>query len=203
MTVALALFAGVCLARLSAATITLTADDLLGTVFPGTPNSPENGLRQVTYLVTKYNLGLADGTNLGNYADDPQTEVYTLYRPDGAPTTLTAPVAASAANISGPSPLVNLGNFTYEYILFSQASKTWIYYIGDIGANNIINWGGNPLTDPDISSENGSQISHYLLFNQKTPTPTTHSVPDGGSTVLLIGAGILLAAFTARRKKTV
>lgn len=197
----LALLAGACAARLSAATITLTADDLLGTVFPGTPNSPENGVRQVSHLVTKYNEGLAAGTNLGNLAADPQNETYTLYRPVGAPGTLAAPIAASAENMQGPSPLVDLGGFMYQYLLISQASKTWIYYIGDIGGNNVINWGGNPLTAVDASNENGSAISHYLLFNKSTPPPTTHSVPDGGATVLLAGAGLFLTAFAARRTK--
>jgi hypothetical protein len=196
-----ALLASASVASLSAATITLNADDLLGWVSPSNPNTPENHTEQTNFFIEAYNLGTADGTNLGNNVDDPQSETNWFYRPDGAPANLAAAVI-SGTSVNTSNPVVDLGGFTYQYILFKQNTDAWVYYIGDIAGTNSINWGGNPLTNPDASNENGSQISHYVLFNKSAPTPTQHSVPDGGTTVLLVGAGLLLTAFAARQKKS-
>jgi hypothetical protein len=200
---AVALFAAASVASLPAATIVLGANDLLGTVFPGTPNNETNGLGQVTFFVNAYNAGGLHGANLGDNPNDPNNggvESNTLYRPVGAPALLVAPVT-SGLNVAGPSPVVDLAGFSYEYILFSQASKTWIYYIGDISGADDIQWGGDPVANP-APNVNGSQISHYLLFNKTTtPRPRENPVPDGGTTVVLVGAGLLVTAFAARRKK--
>lgn len=198
----LALFACSGMARLTAATITLDADDLLGTIFPGTPASETNSTEQVRFLVNAYNLGTADGTVLGNNPADPQPEVYTLYRPDGAPSTFAAPVSAGKVDTS--NPVVDLNGWTYQFILFFQASNAWVYYIGDIAGSNSINWGGNPL-GPKTGSLDGSQISHYVLFNgvqPPPPPPPPPAVPDGGTTVLLVGLGLLVTVLTSRRKKS-
>ena len=198
-----ALFACACFGSLSAATITLNADDLLGTVSPSNPNNDLNHTAQVTFFVNAYNLGTADGTNLGDNAADSGAEIYTLYRPDGAPAVLAAPVISGSSVVTS-NPVVNLGGFTYQYILFKQNTDAWVYYIGDIAGSNSINWGGNPLTDPDAPNEDGSEISHYVLFNQSAPTPGQQNfIPDGGTTILLVGLGLLATAFSARRKKTV
>lgn len=202
LTAAIALFAGACLAPLSAATITLTVDDLLGTIYPGTPANEANATAQVKFLVDAYNFPKAHGTVLGDNSADGQNEVYTLYRPTDAPGTLAAPVSFGKVNTS--NPVVDLGGFNYEYILYFQASNAWVYYIGDIGGSNSINWGGNPLTNPDASNENGSKISHYVLFNGRPDVVIDphNNVPDGGTTILLVGAGLLLTAVAARRKKS-
>jgi hypothetical protein len=198
----LALVACTCFARLSAAPIVLGADDLLGTVFKGTPADPVNALRQVNFLVTKYNLGIADGTALGDNPDDPQTENYTLYRPDNAPASplpgLALAVAAPAVTpANGLNPVIDLGGFTYQYALFFQANKVWVYYIGDISGSNSIKWGGHPFQDSYAGpSTNGTGLSHYYLFN---PSEDVRRVPDNGTAIALLGAGLLVVAIIRRR----
>lgn len=196
----LTLLVGACVARLPAATITLDVSDLLGWVDPSNPNDAVTHTAQVKFFVDAYNLGTAEGTNLGDNPNDGNPpEVNWLYRPDSAPISLATPLLGTKVETS--NPVVDLGGFTYEYILFKQNTSAWIYYIGDIAGTNSINWGGNPLTSPDKSNENGSEISHYMLFN-KNVTPTQHRVPEGGTTVLLVGAGLLLTALTVRAKKS-
>ena len=153
---------------------------------------------QVNFFVEAYNNGTAEGTNLGdNPNDGGPSEVNWLYRPDNAPAMLALP--AGGVKVETSDPVVDLAGFTYQYILYKQNTSAWVYYIGDlVGPDISINWGGNPLTDTDASNENGDEISHYVLFN-KSGTPTQNRVPDGGTTILLVGAGLLLARFTARR----
>jgi hypothetical protein len=198
----LALLTCACFVRLSAAPIVLGADDLLGTVFKGTPADPVNALRQVNYLVSQYNLGVADGTSLGDLLADPQTENYTLYRPDNAPASptpgLALAVAASAVTpADNLNPVIHLGGFTYQYALFFQANKVWVYYIGDISGSNSIKWGGHPFQDQYAGpNTNGTGLSHYYLFN---PSEEVREVPDNGTAIALLGAGLLVVAIIRRR----
>lgn len=184
-------FAGLALiavTRVSASTITLTANELLGTITPGTPASENNATEQVRFLVAAYNTGTSSGTYLGDNLADSRPEVYTLYRPVAAPTVLSAP--DSEGKIESSDPVISLGGYSYQYVLYFQANSAWVYYIGNIAGSNSINWGGNPVANP-ASNENGSQISHYVLFNQGPST----SVPDTGSTAWLIGLGFVLLGF--------
>jgi hypothetical protein len=182
--------------QLSAATITLTSNELLGTVMPATPANENNATEQVRFLVNAYNSGALSGSLLGNNPADPYAEVYTLYRPTGAPGTLSAPVSNGKVDTS--NPVVALGGITYQYVLYFQANSAWVYYIGNISGNNSINWGGNPVPNP-ASNVNGSQISHYVLFNPGSSA----IVPDKGATALLIGLGLVILGLAARRKKSV
>lgn len=190
--VAVALLASV--SKLTAATIVLGQNELLGTIFPGTPANANNATEQVRFLVSKYNLGIANNTVLGNNPADPQFEVYTLYRPTMAPSTLTAPVHETKVNTS--NPVVNLNGMTYQYVLFFQASNAWVYYIGHISGFNSIRWGGDTTTSPVPSNWNGSQISHYSLFNG---TPTTR-VPENSTTLVLVGLSLTVLGLVARRR---
>ncbi len=192
----LSLFASLSLfmcGQLSASPIVLGGDELLGTIFPATPASSNNATEQVRFLVHHYNLGATDGTNLGNNPADPQSEVYTLYRPTAAPGTLDFPVHETKVDTS--NPVIDLGGITYQYVLFFQASNAWVYYIGNISGFNSIKWGGHPIPDPP-SNWNGSTISHYSLFNGTTTT----QVPDGAATLALLGLGLSLTAVAYRRK---
>lgn len=180
--------------QLSATPIILGADELLGTIFPGTPANETNAAAQVLFLVNAYNLGTADGTNLGNNPADPQSEVYKLYRPSAAPASLAAP--SSDGKVDTTNPVVSLGGMTYQYVLFFQASNAWVYYIGNIAGSNSIKWGGDPGPNP-ATNMNGSQISHYVLFNGTT------NVPDGGATILLLGLGLLSLTLATRRFRSV
>lgn len=204
-----AIVAGVGLARLSA--VTLGVNDLLGTVVPGTPADGPNALEQVKFLVNAYNSTTPvypSGYNLGdNPLDAPlnpnpnQLEVYTLYRPLGAPAVLPTPTTTGSLNSdNGKSPVVDLNGQAFTYILFFQANSAWIYYIGNIAGTEDINWGGDPIAPQNNTS--GKEISHYYLFNPVPGVPTHHNVPDGGTTVLLVGAGILLTGLTVRAKKS-
>jgi len=186
---ALAAFAIFGSARLSATPITLGASELLGSIKPGTPANSANATAQVLFLVNAYNLGTPNATDLGDNPADPQQEDYILYRPTAAPNQLNNNLS-SAGQVVTSNPVVDLGGTTYQYILFFQASDAWVYYIGNIAGSNSITWGGDPYsTDSNVD---GSQISHYELFNGT-------SVPDGGSTIAMLG-GVLLGLAVIRRR---
>lgn len=178
--------------QVSAVTFVLGEDELLGKIVPATPASAANATEQVRFLVQHYNAGGADGANLGNNPNDPQNENYTLYRPDAAPTTLVAPQHETKVDTSNPE--VNLGGNTYQYILFFQANKAYVYYIGNITTYDSVRWGGDPFSN--AGNVNGSAISHYSLFNG---SPTL--VPDNATTALLLGIGLVLLGIAARRRK--
>lgn len=182
----------VCASRLSADPIIFELDggELLGTIDHATPANATNAAAQVNYLVSYYNVPTPNNTVL------PDND-YTLFRPAGAPAMLASVTLATTfagPNVGGVNPAsINLGGFKYDYALFFQASDAWVYYIGNISPNDAIHWSG---------SASNPGLSHYYLFNRSEPTPTQHRVPDGGTTVLLVGAGLLLTAFAARRKKS-
>jgi hypothetical protein len=87
---------------------------------------------------------------------------------------------------------INLGQAGFLYLLAKYDGPNFgseVFYIGGLtGANTI------PLT------AEGFGLSHVYLFNPSdvTPNPTGNGVPDGGSTVALLGLALLALGGASR-----
>jgi len=100
---------------------------------------------------------------------------------------LPAAVEAGADGNNAPSGSVDVTGFTY--LLGKYGDTAHIWYVGGLNGVQSI-----PLNEPGGALGTQGQ-SHYSLFN---PTPST-GVPDGGATVLLLGAALSALAIAGRR----
>ena len=180
------------------------ASRVLGIVVPGTPADVANAIVQVNGLLDGWNSvlgykdGAASGSVLGNNPNDPQNESYKLTFATGTmiPTPANAPLAVSGTKTDTSDPLINLGNYRYDWVLAKWGQDSEIYYIGGLTGEiqlNLVNFAAK-----------AHGLSHYVLFNQTVipaplPAPNSIRVPDGGTTVLLLGLGILALGCGTRR----
>lgn len=160
------------------------ADRVLGIVQPSEPANPQNeqimvnGLLEGWGSTPGYNDGAASGTVLGDNPVDPKGETYTL-KFTGS-TLIPAPPNAPLVRdndwykVETSNPIIDLGGFRYEWVLAKWGKNAEIYYIGDLS-------GVIELTRVNLSK---GGLSHYTLFNRT-------AVPDAGSTVTLLGLGLL------------
>ena len=115
--------------------------------------------------------------------------------------------AYSATALFGPFRSVEPNDYTvgetgYEFALAKYDGKQGGYVLFYIGGNAVVLpefpypiWGGD--------NEEKYKISHYTLFNSNVdegPTPYS-AVPDGGSTLLMLGAALGGFGFVRRRIK--
>jgi hypothetical protein len=183
-------------AALSSATtfaVTINSNDLLGTVVPGTPANPTNETEMVRFLAASLNAAVGPvptyptaGINLGDNPADSQTEVYTMWKPASLVGSAPLPGATGVQTVTSNTTL-NLGAFQYDYILGKFGQDSVVFYIG--------NYAGE-ITIPNLTG-NQNGLSGYLLVNPRNRD--IPGVPDGGSTIAILGAGLAILAI-ARRK---
>ena len=186
---------GLCTLSAQAITMIDTADYGITTVMPGTPASPDTELGFVQNSVQIWNGSMLPGTYSGN--------TYTLLNGTMVPNPLTAPTIAPSndTDFSGTGNLatISLGTGGYEYLLTRWGGGDVLYYVegltGDISVEN-------DLISPGSSN---TGLSHYALFgdenNPNNPNPPP-SVPDGASTLALLGPVLLAFGYLGRKKAT-
>jgi protein with PEP-CTERM/exosortase system signal len=161
----------------SAKALTIGDSHTLGNVFFGIPSGDQDRLDYVNHLAFMYNNGITDDVALGQ----------TFHIVNGSPAFgATLPDAVLTGHVSGTNDTgINLGaGGTYLYLFAkydgpNQGSVVW--YVGDL--SGLI----------DIPADwNGYGLSGWTLFG------SAGSVPDGGTTAMLLGAA-LGALGTARR----
>jgi hypothetical protein len=150
---------------------TLTGDShVVGTVTDGSPASPDAHAAFLNFLITM-------GTNttvVHNFGGSFGTQ--TLYRTTNTFGSLPSVVAATAVSGTGTTINLNtLGTFTYLFAKYDgQNDKSVVWNIS--GLTGILTI---PQDGPD-----GHGLSGWILFGP------TGSVPDGGTTVMLLGAAL-------------
>lgn len=164
-----------------AVAVDIPTDQLLGRIVPGTPANEANETEMVRFLVTALNGNNyavsypGAGMSLGDNPDDLNTEVYTLWHPDGL--TLPAPLPSA----TGDGTTTSNSTFTL--------SGSWDYLVAKFGEDSVAFWVGNlapgSYTIPNLTG-NQNGISGYTLINGHTT-----SVPDGGTSALLVGLGLI------------
>jgi hypothetical protein len=172
----------------SAATV-IPSDLLLGTVAPATPAGDSIEIARINFLVTSLNSGnfsavaySGAGVDLGDAPEgiDPNTETYTLWHPAGL--VLNAPAASLTGSVKDESgnTTVDLGAFQYDYLLAKYGDDNAIFWIGDLSGE---------IEIPNLVNRNG--LSHFVLINPRDANiPPPSNVPDGGTTVALLGLAI-------------
>lgn len=166
---------------------------VLGIISPSEPANPDNERIMVNGLldgwgsVSGYNDGAASGTVLGDNPTDSKEESYTLKFT--SPTLIPAPPNAPLVRdndwykVETSNPVIDLGGFRYDWVLAKWGKNAEVYYIGDLT-------GVIELTRVNLSK---GGLSHYTLFNRT-------AVPDAGSTVTLLGLGLLGLGWWVRRR---
>jgi VPDSG-CTERM motif len=176
----------------SANALTIGADALLGIVVPGVPSNATNQMVMVNGLLEGWVSGgvekrgfndLNPDTVLGNNPLDPQSETYTLKFSGATVIPKPAPLATTKnPNVSTNNPTFNLGGFSYDWVAAKWGHDVAVYYIGNLA----------PGTDVTLSldgtgfSAQGHGLSNYTLFNGREVP-----VPDGGTTLTLLGCALL------------
>jgi hypothetical protein len=146
------------------------------------PGSDFNNDAQVTlasnWLIDWYNGGT-----------DPNTFGSTVF--ELAPTSLTPPPLPSPVSFGfkdETAPFDSVSGTDYAYVLGKYGNISYLFYIGNLGAG--------PHTLP--TTLGGHNLSHLVAF---TVTGGGPGVPDGGTTMSLLGMGILLLEGLRRRLK--
>ena len=128
---------------------------------------------------------------LGNNPLDPQSEAYTLKFSATTVIPKPAPLATTNnPNVSTNNPTFNLGGFSYDWVAAKWGHDVAVYYIGNLA----------PWTEVTLSlggtgfSAQGHGLSNYTLFNGREVP-----VPDGGTTLTLLGCALLGLGVLRRR----
>jgi hypothetical protein len=151
---------------------TLTGDThVVGTVSPAAPADPGSQSDYINFLITMatntsatHDFGGSEGTQ-------------TLYRTTN--TFGSLPTASATGAVSGTGTTINLtslGTFTYLFAKYDGQN------------DNSVVWNISGLTGILTIPQNGPLgygLSGWILFNQTAP-----GVPDGGTTVMLLGAAL-------------
>jgi hypothetical protein len=167
----------VCAAMLAfthnASALTIGDGQTLGYVFYGIPSGDVDRTLYVNDLVNFYNSGCASGTDCGTLNGQ------TYHMVNGSPTFgATLGPAVFGENGLGTQTSINLGGggvFQYLFAKYdgpNQGSVVW--FVGNLTGT---------ITIPD--NWNGYGLSGWTLF-----TGPGGSIPDGGTTVMLLGAAL-------------
>jgi hypothetical protein len=151
--------------------VTLTGDShVVGTVSPAAPASPQAHADYINFLITM-------GTNTSVAHDFGGSEgIQTLYRTTN--TFGSLPTASATGAVSGTGTTIDLnalGTFTYLFAKYDGQN------------DNSVVWNISGLTGVITIPADGPLgygLSGWILFG---PTGT---VPDGGTTVMLLGAAL-------------
>ena len=146
-----------------------------GSVLNGWSSGDSDRLNYVNHLV-----GMALGTS-------EQASGQKYFRSNNAFAPVTQAVLAGHVNGTGTS--INLGSgglYSYLFVTYStpnNASEAW--YVGDLSGI---------ITIP--AKANGYALSGWTLF------ATAESIPDGGATIMLLGAALLALGVVRRHLKS-
>jgi VPDSG-CTERM motif len=159
--------------QVRATSLTFTDIHVLGTVTPGAPSSDTDRASYINFMITLPSPGA--GTFSGQAITRSSNPFASL------------PNAIVTGAVDGTSTTFDLGTGLYSYLFAKydgQNDLSQVWFVGDLSGSVTIPPNG-PL---------GHGLSGWTLFG-----PGEGQVPDGGSTVLLLGAA-LSAIGLIRRK---
>jgi|GEM_PF-2737269 hypothetical protein len=186
--VAAVVVTGLCALSAQAISVT-TADYGIGTIVPGTPASPAAELGYVQTSVDIWNGNTTPGTYSGNG--------FGLLNGALVPASLTAPTAEpsndSNFNGSGNSAVISLGSGGYQYLLTRWGGGDILYYVEGLSGDITVE---NDLISP---GQTDTGLSHFALFGDESDSNPPPSVPDGASTLALLGPVLLGFGYFGRK----
>ena len=153
--------------------LTFNDTHVVGTITPGAPASPGDVAPYINFMI-----GLTPGHS-GTFHNPPHTQTITRS------TNLFAslPNALVPGAVSGPGNVTNInlgagGVFSYLFAKYDgQNDRSQVWYVGNLSGMLTIPADG-PL---------GHGLSGWILFG---PGGVPPGVPDGGTTVMLLGAAL-------------
>ena len=155
----------------SALDLGFTDQYVVGTVTPGAPADPDKVKDYVNFMI-----GLAHGASVVHDFGQPEG-IQTITRSMNIFANL--PTASGTGAVSGTGTTIDLnalGTFTYLFAKYDgQNDKSLVWNIAGLTGMLRIPQNG-PL---------GKGLSGWILFGPDTP-----GVPDGGTTVMLLGAAL-------------
>lgn len=175
----------------SAEAVTIGDSDYVGMVVPGVPANPTDAASYVNYLILMPINDVDPPQELGDPATTPgNNNVFT--RSGNTCLALTGSVTCPSATTAG-GDLDNQGNpgvidvSAFQYLYAHYGGDAHVWYVGD-------------LTTTTLPSNNltGQGLSNWSLFNP-TNGPPPPGVPDGGTTLSLLGVGLLGLGYLRRR----
>ena len=164
----------------------------IGTVVPGTPANLAADQIHLTDLIGLYNIHPSDGSTItlptGPGGAD---QVYTIHPGSGVPApilpTPTSGLGPFTAGSGGSTLTITLvGPTIYDYLTVKWGNDMEAYYINGLSS----------FTVPNDVNQNG-----WSGFELWDPHTTTIQVPEGGTTVFLLGSA-LSGLYLIRRKIT-
>jgi hypothetical protein len=168
---------------LTIGTADLDADYYVGQIIDGIPSSFADEARYINNLIT---LGAGQGnTSIPN--PDDSVETYNRVGSDLEGLFPTALIEGAVKNETGEYTGINVTGFTYilgKYDAGNPGAGAYVWYVGGLTGVTFV---ALPATSPG-----GYELGHYTLFNAR-------SVPDGGTTLILLG-GALVGLGILRRK---
>jgi hypothetical protein len=181
-----AVTAGICLLSVAALANSNTE---LGTVVPGTPSSASWDQTFLSGLISAYNVnqnprswqvpGLQGNPGYWTYTLNPGSSLTA-----GLPTLNGSYQLGNMTGISGSSSVtLSLAGITSDYITIKWGQDFEAYYVHGLTGSVTLN-----------NDVNGNGISGFTYWNEGPG-----QVPDGGSTVALLGLGLGLLGLLARR----
>jgi hypothetical protein len=155
--------------------LTIGDSHYIGHVDDGIPSNPSN---EATYINTL--KGLAPGATATPIGTETYDRVGSTLSTAGFP---TATDVGSVSDNSGNN-VVDVTGYTYLLGKYDAGNAgSYVWYVGDLTGLQTI---------PATAGQYG--LSHWALFN-----PRGGGVPDGGTTVTLLGLAIAALAFAKRR----
>jgi protein with PEP-CTERM/exosortase system signal len=174
--------------RAQAATITLNTADagFLGVVDPGSPAELQHEAFYLNFLLDQ---PTSTSITISDTPGPPTNDEHTFIRssnPCIQPSPCPDATLVNAVKADPPGDTSSLNLTAWTYLLAKYGNDSYVWFVGNINAPDVA---ALPTTGP-----NGNGLSHYSLFNQ-----TGVSVPDGGTTMMLLGGALLALALLRRR----
>jgi hypothetical protein len=167
-------------ATAQAAPLTTSDTTFLGTADPGSPANLADEIFYINHLLAQA-LGTTD-LNV-NPPPDPPNTLYTFVRSNNACAGCAAATATGATQVDTGGPVtIDVSNFTYLLAKYGNVAYIW----------NVSSLTTVTVTSTLAGVQNG--LSHYALFN-----PGTVTTPDGGTTLGLLGLGLMGLGYLRRR----
>ena len=168
-------------ATAQAAPLTTADTTFLGTADPGSPANLDDEVFYINYLL---GMTLNDTDTGVNPPPDPPNTLYTFVRSGNSCGTCTSATATGAVQVNTGGPVTDLNVSNYTYLLAKYGNTAYVWYVADLTLVTI--------TSNLSGVQNG--LSHYALFN-----PGTVTTPDGGTTLGLLGLGLMGLGYLRRR----
>ena len=161
---------------------------LVGTVIPGLTGNGGQAARDAA--MTNTLLGMAGGTQTGTWGDSNNPLYSATTWPDGPAATAVGAVQSGAIAEGGPTLTITLTQ-TFQYLVVSYDGPnggTAVFDVSSLQVGDQIVLARYARPDAnihgDLLQDTFYKMTHWTLLNPGT------SVPDGGATVMLLGAAL-------------